>query len=466
MVFTSGEFVAFFIVALLAAIVFRQVRSLQKFYKYLLLVLSLGFYLIADPQWLFLLAISTILVYFFAGWVAKNPQSKLLFGFAIAFPLLILIVGKYFNLLATTALEIQQSLGFTYEGDLIQLILPLGISYYTFKAISYLFDIRRAKIKPGSLLDLANYLSFFPQIGAGPIQRYPDFAKNLNNGVKSLHQYQLRDVFALVLSGTFKKLILATVLFEAMVEILRIPSNFSTLDLLALGAVYWAFIFADFSGYTDFARAFSKLLGIEAPNNFNAPFKSFSLRDFWQRWHITLSTWLRDYLYIPLGGNRQRHLFNLFITMVIGGIWHGASWNFLLWGAAHGLGLVVNHYFRKKLPKNLLTKVISYLLTFGFISFTWVLFAITDFAVLGEYFRSIAANAGAGLELQLLTVPVILATSTAMFMGIYGPKFSNWLRKKLEGISDLNLVIGFVVSFCVIYLLSSGEASAFVYFSF
>jgi D-alanyl-lipoteichoic acid acyltransferase DltB (MBOAT superfamily) len=425
-----------------------------------LLIISLAFYAISDPNWMILLVFSIFWIYFFGKLISKatsDLHKSILVGIAVAGQLGVLIFGKYFNLIVETGLFFSSLANLEFSGDVTRLILPFGISYYSFKAISYLVDVKRSKYKPGGLLQIANFLSFFPQIGAGPIQRFDTFKPGE-------YSYELPKIFSLILSATLKKFVIASILFEVLLEVFRIPSNFSSLDLLLSGFIYWAFIYADFSGYTDYAIAFSRLLGVNSPDNFNSPFKARSLRDFWSRWHITLSNWLRDYLYIPLGGNRSHHFFNLFITMVLGGIWHGASWNFLLWGAFHGVGLIINHIFRDRINFGLLGNLFTQVITWIFVSFSWVLFAITDFQVLSEYITSI--NANWNLASQLLSPLTILLIGLVLIINYFGDKCTNILNSLFNKLPFLLSVTLFLILLFVLIILGPDETPAFVYFSF
>lgn len=272
-----------------------------------------------------------------------------------------------------------------------------GISFFTFQAISYIIDVYRGQIKkPYSLLEVFAYISFFPTIMSGPIMRASDFVQQVDHPIADTASMQ--QGFLLILSGLFKKVVLSSYLSEHIVrQVFAAPENYSS-AAVAVGIYGYAVqIFCDFSGYTDLALGVGRLLGYKLPPNFNSPYLATNLKEFWNRWHISLSSWLRDYLYFSLGGNRNgRTYINLMLTMLIGGLWHGGAWTFLIWGALHGLGLVIYHAFasyQRKHPNlglqhSLAWKILAWLITFHFVCLLWVFFRADTpelaFSVLGR----------------------------------------------------------------------------------
>jgi D-alanyl-lipoteichoic acid acyltransferase DltB (MBOAT superfamily) len=269
---------------------------------------------------------------------------------------------------------------------LLQIVLPIGISFYTFKTLTYTIDVYRRKITPtGNFVDYALFLSFFPQLLAGPIDR----ASNLLPQISSPRQITREKIISglnLVLVGYFKKVAIADTLSPIVSQIFDAPEAMSCGQLWA-GVYGYSFqIYGDFSGYTDISRGISRILGFETMENFNSPYLSRSIMEFWRRWHISLSSWLRDYLYIPLGGNRHgnvRTYTNLMITMSLCGLWHGAAWNFVLWGLLHGLCLAGHRITLRgaKLdlawPATILgwfIQLVKIFVTFHFVTLAWVLF--------------------------------------------------------------------------------------------
>ncbi|WP_428225098.1 MBOAT family O-acyltransferase [Flavobacterium sp.] len=267
--------------------------------------------------------------------------------------------------------------------DPVHILLPIGISFYTFENISYAVDVYKGEIKPEK--NIANYvlfLSFFPKLVMGPIVRAKDFIPQL----KKEYHVSAEDFskgFYLILSGLIKKLIISDYITLNLVDyIFDGPQLHNGFECLMALYGYAIVIYCDFSGYSDVAIGISKWLGITIPSNFASPYQSVSLTEFWRKWHISLSTWLRDYLYIPLGGNKSgkiRTNINLFLTMLIGGFWHGASWNFIIWGALHGFGLIVNKYWTQLFGKyQILPRGLVHLIyggiTFHFVCFCWIFF--------------------------------------------------------------------------------------------
>lgn len=275
----------------------------------------------------------------------------------------------------------------------MEIILPVGLSFYIFKVISYNIDVYSRKISPASsILDFFIYVSFFPYLLAGPIVRAKDFLIQLKNGgAKKIEN--LYGNFTLIFLGLFKKLVISSYLANNITDnVFTVPENYSSSIILLAVYAYSLVIYFDFSGYTDLAIGFAGLMGFRSPVNFNSPYLSLNIQDFWRRWHITLSNWVRDYIYIPLGGNRKgltRKYFNLMTAMILIGLWHGAAVHFIVWGFLHGMALVVFHFYQdkkklifsqkiglktfRKIKENI-SKFLWWFATFNFISFTWIFF--------------------------------------------------------------------------------------------
>lgn len=254
---------------------------------------------------------------------------------------------KYYDFFVNSTTNILSPLGITWTLPLRELVLPVGISFITFQALSYVIDTFRDSVEPVSLLDFAVYLSFFPHLVAGPIVRASEFLPQLKQRLDP-RRVDIGLAFWLIGIGLFKKIVISSYLASTIVDpVFNFPHQHLGFDTL-LGIYGYAIqIYADFSGYTDIAIGLALLLGFRFPQNFDAPYTAVSLQDFWRRWHMTLSRWLRDYLYIPLGGNRRgkaRGYVNLALTMILGGLWHGAAWTFVAWGSLHGVGLAVERF--------------------------------------------------------------------------------------------------------------------------
>ena len=318
----------------------------------------------------------------------KNKKKIQTVFVAVSICVLLLAIFKYHGFMV----DMTKDLGVIFDlSDMVKeftnsnFVSIAGISFFTFQAISYIVDVYRENIKkPYSLLEVFAYISFFPTIMSGPIMRASDFVQQVDRPPTDAAEIQ--QGFLLILSGLFKKVVLSSYLSEHIVrQVFAAPENYSS-AAIAVGIYGYAIqIFCDFSGYTDLAMGVGRLLGYRLPPNFNSPYLATNLKDFWNRWHISLSTWLRDYLYISLGGNRKgtvRTYTNLMLTMLIGGLWHGGAWTFLIWGALHGLGLVIYHAFaayQRKHPspwlqQSLACKLLAWLLTFHFVCLLWVFF--------------------------------------------------------------------------------------------
>ncbi|MDY6805500.1 MAG: MBOAT family O-acyltransferase [Cyanobacteriota bacterium] len=350
MLFNSFVFLGFFIVVYALYLIFKKHYRVQNT---LLLVASYIFYGYWDVRFLSLLAISTVVDFF----VGKNLQEteeprnrKILLFVSLFSNLSILGFFKYFNFFADNLTQVFSIVGLQTDGVTLNILLPVGISFYTFQTMSYTIDIYRGKLKATkNFLDFALFVSFFPQLVAGPIER----AATLLPQVTSPRQLKIEQINAgifLILWGYFKKIAIADNMANLANPIFNNYTNYHGLDILIGILAFTLQIYGDFSGYSDIARGISKLMGFELMVNFKLPYFALNPSDFWSRWHISLSTWLRDYLYIPLGGNRLgnwKTFRNLFATMLLGGLWHGAAWNFIIWGGFHGLILIFYRIFDK-----------------------------------------------------------------------------------------------------------------------
>lgn len=371
-------------------------RSRPAIYKFFLIAAGLFFYGNLGLEYLILLFSVAFFNWGSAALLGKTSRvfsRKLIVAADVSIHVLILAFFKYAE---SFFLWINDSMGqdsplrhWLLESGAGDIVLPAGLSFYTFQGLSYAIDhFRNPDRKARSFADVLAYISFFPTIMAGPIMREQDFFPQLEERPNDRRAFN--DGMTLILSGLFKKVALATYLSEHVVDpFFRDPESYSSGVALVGIYAYSIQIFLDFSGYSDLAIGIGRLMGFNLPQNFNSPYRALNLQDFWHRWHISLSRWLRDYLYIPLGGNRRGNRYvNLTITMVIGGIWHGNSINFLIWGFFHGMGLVIVHAFgqlKKKFSisteshRSKLLSILSWLLTFHFVTLLWVFFRAKDF---------------------------------------------------------------------------------------
>ncbi|WP_025321614.1 MBOAT family O-acyltransferase [Deferrisoma camini] len=384
MLFNSVEFFVF-----LTAVLTVYYCLGWRWQNYWLLAASYVFYGWWDWRFVFLLAGSTGFNYICGAWIAQATEAckKKILILNVAANLGLLGIFKYFNFFCDSFVAAFALLGLELPVPAVQIVLPVGISFFTFQCLSYTVDIYRGQTKPEpSLLTFALYVSFFPQLVAGPIERSTRLLPQLL-GPRRVEWPNLGRGVELILLGLFKKVGVADA-FAPLVDLrFRNPELASGADLLMAAYLFSIQIYCDFSGYTDIARGVGKLLGIDLMKNFQQPYLSRNPTEFWRRWHISLSTWLRDYLYIPLGGNRKgvRATYrNLMITMLLGGLWHGANWTFVVWGGLHGVYLALHKAWtevrqgaqgvlerRKSSPWMRVAQVIA---MFHLVTFTWIFF--------------------------------------------------------------------------------------------
>lgn len=356
--------------------------------------------------------------------------------------------------------------------------LPIGISFFTFRSVSYIVDVYRGKIAPVErLIDYVFFLSFFPPLVAGPIVRATELVPQIRRRPEVTDSMFAGGLF-LLMTGVFKKVVLSDYISSNFVDrIFDAPSLYTGFENLMGMYGYTLQIYCDFSGYSDMAIGIALLLGFRFPANFDSPYQSASITEFWRRWHITLSFWLRDYLYIPLGGNRVplwRNYFNLFITMVIGGLWHGASWLFVLWGAWHGLLLVFHKLFmrlqgnRKDKPANKVAHVLGVLLTFHLVAIGWVFFRADSLTVVGEMASQIATQFHPEVFMQFIEgYPTVTLAIVVGYLLHYTPhRWSEGVCKVLERIPFVCKAIVFAVFIFLVLQVRSSELVPFIYLQF
>jgi len=324
-------------------------------WKAFVLVASFVFYGAWDWRYTFLLAASIVANQIFAIGIQRRIDDDRLrrrwTTLAVAANLGALGWFKYAGFMTESAGGLARALGVDWEPPVPDVLLPIGISFFTFQALSYVIDVSRRRIHPSGLLDFAVYLSFFPHLVAGPIVRASEFLPQLKTR-RNPRKVQASLALWLIAGGLVKKVVVANYLATEIVDpLFAVPADHGGFVALLGVYAYAIQIYADFSGYTDMAIGLALLMGFQFPQNFDAPYTAVSLQDFWRRWHMTLSRWLRDYLYISLGGNRRgraRTYANLIITMLLGGLWHGAAWTFVVWGLLHGVGLAVERWFDER----------------------------------------------------------------------------------------------------------------------
>ena len=411
MLFPTFTFHIFFLAVF--AVVWA-IRRDNEWRKIVILVASWFFYGWWDWRFVALLIASGLLNWGAAQLILRaegNERARKAWLWAgVAANLAILAFFKYFGFFAEELAGLLNAVDWGRDMTILEIVLPVGVSFFTFQGMSYLIDIYRRETDRASLLDLTLLMSFFPHLVSGPIVRashlVPQFKK-----IPVLTRSMVAGGIALILWGLVKKTLIASELAIAYVDpIFLDPEAHSSLDLLIGAYAYGVQIYCDFSAYSDMAVGLAALLGYRFPWNFNQPYRAASLQDFWRRWHISLSSWLRDYLYISLGGSRHgivRLCMALMTTMLLGGLWHGASWNFVIWGAIHGGVLVAERLWREYRPASapVLPPWAGVLITFHIVTLAWIFFRASDFAVSTAYIGGIFAFSGT----MLTATPLILA---------------------------------------------------------
>ena len=346
MLFPTFTFAIFFLVVFVGS---WLLMPRQGLWKPFILIASVVFYGWWDWRFVFLLAFSAVANQLFAKAIegaAAAAARKWLLAATVAVNLGVLGWFKYYGFFVTSVANTLHAFHLNADLPLLRIVLPIGISFLTFRVLSYGIDVYRGKLRTSSMMDFAVYVAFFPYTLAGPIARAGEFLPQLA-GPRDPRAIDTSRAFFLIFGGLVKKMLLADYLATHIVNgVFTTPGSYTSLETLVGIVAYSVQIYCDFSAYSDIAIGVSLLLGFELPDNFDAPYTAVSVQDFWRRWHMTLSRWLRDYLYIPLGGNRKgqtRAYVNLFLTMVLGGLWHGAGWTFVFWGALYGGALVVEH---------------------------------------------------------------------------------------------------------------------------
>lgn len=472
-IFSSGLFLWLFLGFSLIYLLLQRKTTARLLFVSLF---SYYFYYKSSGFYFFLLGIVTVSDFLLARWMYRTETSwkrKLIVCCSLCINLGLLCYFKYTNFFYEMLAPLWHG---TYHP--LDIFLPVGISFFTFQSLSYTIDVYRKDLKPlSNLLDYVFYVSFFPQLVAGPIVRARDFIPQIRQPLYVSPEMFGQGVFFIV-SGLFKKAVISDYISVNFVErIFDNPGLYSGLENLFGVYGYALQIYCDFSGYSDMAIGIALLLGFRFPINFNSPYKADSVTDFWHRWHISLSTWLRDYLYISLGGNRKgkiRTYLNLFLTMLLGGLWHGASWNFIVWGGLHGVALAVHKYVRSLLgrAKNYRStgwkRFFAVVLTFHFVCFCWIFFRNTTFEGSATMIRQIFTAFHPELAGQLFTGywKVFLLMGVGYLLHACPDR---WQEACSRGMIRLPLVGQALVLILLVYLVmqvKSSDIQPFIYFQF
>jgi D-alanyl-lipoteichoic acid acyltransferase DltB (MBOAT superfamily) len=469
MVFNSLEFVVFF------AVVYALYRVLpHRAQNWLLLVASYYFYAAWDWRFLGLLIGSTVVDYSVALYLGRphpEPRRRGVLWISLAFNLGVLGFFKYYGFFAENLRGLLEAAGFAVSLPVLHVILPIGISFYTFMTMSYVIDVYRREIPPTrDLLDFAVFVAFFPHLVAGPILRASSLLPQIAHPRRPTPE-QIRDGSWLVGWGLVKKVLVADNLARIADSVFANPAS-SGLEV-AIGVYAFAFqIYGDFSGYTDIARGLSKWMGIELNLNFLFPYFVRSPQEFWRHWHISLSTWLRDYLYVPLGGNRGSRLLtyrNLMVTMILGGLWHGAAWPFVIWGVYQGALLVIYRWAGERWEgtralaalESPVGRLVGWAVMFHLTCYGWLIFRADSAGTIASMTRGLAERG---------PMPWALAAElffyAAPLLAVHG--WEAW-KRDLNAVPSLPLVARYTIYIGLAYLtLLFGEfgGSQFIYFQF
>jgi alginate O-acetyltransferase complex protein AlgI len=468
MIFSSNFFLFTFLpLALLLYFFVPKKLATKNLRNSLLLILSLIFYSWGELDYLWLLLLSIAMNYFFGLALEKKSKNLIIF-LAVATNLLLLGYFKYCNFLIANLNQV-----FALQIENKKIDLPIGISFFTFHAISYLIDIYRKKCRPQkNIFNLALYISFFPQLIAGPIVRYNAIEKYL--GKRRHTMYAAAAGIRRFIIGLGKKVIIANPLGEFADAVFASQiSDLSPAFAWAGLAAYSLQIYFDFSGYCDMAIGLARVFGFKFPENFNYPYIARSIKDFWRRWHISLSAWFRDYVYIPLGGNRVslwRQYFNLFVVFFLCGLWHGASWNFVIWGMIHGVFLVLE----RVAPKTKMTSLplVQHFYTIFVVMIAWVFFRSPNLdhamGFLGVMFNGASEISSTSFEVARLAKSHFIWMSAGLAILGFSPLLKNLTKllqkqKTCAVAFDIFLILVFVIS---LTRLSAATHNPFIYFQF
>jgi len=377
----------------------------------------------------------------------------------------VLGVFKYYGFFVQDIGDLLDGIGLGMPLPLLTIALPIGVSFFTFQAISYVVDVHRRILSPAKTIDFAIYLTFFPHLVAGPIVRAREFLPQLS-APRNRRDVAVGAGVILIAVGLVKKVAIADFLAREVVDpVFSVTQAYAAPDVALAAYAYAAQIYCDFSGYTDMAIGLALLMGFVFPQNFDRPYRATSAREFWRRWHITLSRYLRDFIYIPLGGNRKgrfKTYRNLMVTMTLGGLWHGAAWNFVLWGALHGAALSGEHAVGEKR----LARVpvwMRWLVVFHFVVLGWILFRSSSLALAGDFLARLAHPGPA----TLFTVPVVLAVVGVIAIQLLPTGAGEALRIRVQRLHPVALGVGLaIVVLLVGATVPSQGVPPFIYFQF
>jgi len=480
---------AFWLFLLLVYAVFTIVYKKTFWRNTWLFVVSVFFYYKSSGLFFSLILLSVAVNFFIGNRLYKADsvnKKKLWVALAVVYNLMWLVYFKYTYFFAGLfnqwfgfdievydwlLLGINQISGGSFEAS--KILLPVGISFYTFQIISYIVDLYRDKVKPiKNMLDFGFYVSFFPQLVAGPIVRAASFVPQMYSGYK-VHKDEAAQALFLILNGLIKKIVIADYISLNFVDrVFESPLSYSGLENLLAVYGYSIQIYCDFSGYTDIAIGLALWMGFRLPLNFNSPYKAANITEFWRRWHISLSSWLKDYLYIPLGGNRKgktRTYINLMITMLLGGLWHGANLRFVIWGAIHGIYLAAHKLWLTIFPKqNGKFRVLRVFITFHLVTLTWLVFRAKSMSAVMDMLSQMLYHFKGNFIIEIiLAYRMVLGLIALAFIIHWLPiGWKDWYKGKFVDMPVYLKIIATIITVFILVQFTSAELQPFIYFQF
>ena len=475
LIFNSGFFLFLFTAFLF---VYASLSQTQRPKLVFVTLFSLYFYYKSSGGYFVLLILATVVDFTLAKLIHRSTDKL----WKKAYIILTLIVNlgllgyfKYTNFLYESFFWNSQN-----EFQPLDIFLPVGVSFFTFQSLSYTLDIYRGHLKPvDHILDYAFFVSFFPQLVAGPIVRAADFLPQIHKPTIVTREMFGRAVF-LIATGLFKKAVISDYISVNFIDrVFESPTLYSGIENLFAVYGYALQIYCDFSGYSDMAIGIALLLGFHFPLNFNAPYQSRNITEFWRRWHISLSTWLRDYLYISLGGNRKgkmRTYVNQMITMLLGGLWHGASWRFIIWGSLHGLALAVHKIFRSwTMPEEqnsgkatVVSNIINVVLTFHFVCFCWIFFRAANMQTVSEMVNQILYHLNPQLFFNFIVgyKAVMLLMVIGFALHFLPVSADRYVERQIIAMPTVYKAAVMLVVIFIVIQTKSAAIQPFIYFQF
>ena len=475
MLFPTVDFALFFVLVFVGH---WLLNPRLRLWKWFMIGASYVFYAWWDWRFVPLLAGVSAITHIGAIVVSRTHEGRgrrWVVGIACVTILAPLAFFKYYGFLSLTAANAFGSVGLSSPLPLAQILLPVGISFFTFMAISYVVDVYRGETEVVTAVDVFLYLSFFPHLVAGPIVRPNELIPQLDVR-RDPRRIDVAGASWLIMGGLFKKVVISSFLATQIVDpVFGDPSSHSALEVLFAVWGYAVVIYADFSGYTDIAIGVALLLGFEFPQNFDRPYSARSIQEFWRRWHMTLSRWLRDYLYIPLGGSRRgpgRTYVNLMLTMVLGGLWHGAAWTFVLWGALHGGYLAAARLVRARreqgrlpIPPDTTSRVwLQWAIAFHLVCLGWVFFRADSIATAGTLLGRLLS--GWAEPTVLVTPGVVIAIALTLGLQFAPRAPAGYVKNWLAGLRPVPLSLVLAFTLFAITTIGPQGVAPFIYFQF